>query len=346
MGLMDGGPLATEKTGSAESLPSAVRRRRWPLVSHALSTHGLAILGLVLIGVFSITLPSTFPTDATLRGILSDQMPVLFLAFGEMIVIACGQYDLSVGYGIGATSIIVVGLQVESHLSWPEAVLLTLLAGLVIGLVNGLLVHHAQINSFIATLGTGYAVYSFSEWYTGGSQISGNLPSGFSALTGTVAGIPVPALFAVAIAIILWLCFEYLPLGRYMYALGSNERAAELTGIPRGRFIVGGFMASGLLTGIAGVFVGSQLAVGQSNLGPEYLLPAFVGALLGATTVRPGRVNVWGTCIAVLILAVGVSGLEQLGASFFVEPLFDGATLIVAVGLAGLVARRRRHDTL
>lgn len=349
MGIMDDRQLTAQEgevpdSGEVVSAPAA--RRRLPSAGRVASTHGLGLLCLALILIFSIVLPSTFPTDLTLRGILSDQVPVLFLAFGEMIVIACGQYDLSVGYGIGATSIIVVGMQVQSpHMSWEVAILITLAAGLFIGLVNGVLVHYAKINSFIATLGTGYAVYGFSDWYTGGSQIAGNLPSHFSALTGTIGGIPVQAIFALVVGVVLWLCFEFLPIGRYMYALGSNERASELTGIPRGRYIVGAFMASGLLTAVAGVFVGSELGVGQSSLGPEYLLPAFVGALLGATTVRPGRVNVWGTCIAVLILAVGVSGLEQLGVSFFVEPLFDGATLIVAVGLAGLIARRRGQST-
>jgi ribose transport system permease protein len=344
MGITDRPQLAAHQA-ELGTPPKPKVRRRFPTTGHMVSVNGLTILGLILILIFSLVLPHSFPTDLTVRGILSDQMPVLFLAFGEMIVIACGHYDLSVGYGIGATSILVVGMQVQSHMSWELAILVTLAAGLFIGLVNGVLVHYARINSFIATLGTGYAVYSFSEWYTGGSQIAGNLPARFSSLTGTVLGIPFPAIFAVAIALLLWICFEYLPLGRYMYALGSNERASELTGIPRGRYIVGAFMASGLLTAIGGIFVGSELGVGQSNLGPEYLLPAFVGALLGATTVRPGRVNVWGTCVAVLILAVGVSGLEQLGVSFFVEPLFDGATLIIAVGLAGLVARRRRQDT-
>ncbi len=95
------------------------------------------------------------------------------------------------------------------------------------------------------------------------------------------------------------------------------------------------------MTAIAGVVLGAKLQVGQSNIGPEYLLPAFVGALLGSTSVRPGRVNVWGTIIAVLILAVGISGIQQMGASFFIEPLFNGLTLIVAVGLAGYFARRR-----
>ena len=76
-------------------------------------------------------------------------------------------------------------------------------------------------------------------------------------------------------------------------------------------------------------------------MGQEFLLPAFVGALLGATTVKPGRVNVWGTVVAVLILAVGISGIQQMGGAFYVEPLFNGATLVIAVGMAGWAARRR-----
>lgn len=87
----------------------------------------------------------------------------------------------------------------------------------------------------------------------------------------------------------------------------------------------------------------SQLLVGQSSVGPEYLLPAFTAALLGATSVRPGRVNVWGTVLAVAVLAVAVAGLNQLGAPFFVSPLFDGTMLILAVGLAVTASRRRQR---
>jgi ribose transport system permease protein len=87
--------------------------------------------------------------------------------------------------------------------------------------------------------------------------------------------------------------------------------------------------------------LGSKLQIGQANVGNEFLLPAFVGALLGSTAIRVGRVNVWGTLVAVAVLAVGISGIEQLGSSFFVEPLFNGTTLLIAVGLAGFAARRR-----
>jgi ribose transport system permease protein len=143
------------------------------------------------------------------------------------------------------------------------------------------------------------------------------------------------------VAVVLWVVFEYLPIGRHLYALGSNRKAAELVGIRSHRYVIGAFAASGLLVGITGVMTASLLQVGNPSLGPVYLLPAFVGALLGATSVRPGRVNVWGTIIAVLLLAVGISGLEHLSALFFVEPLFNGGTLLIATGVAGYAARRR-----
>lgn len=318
------------------------RRQRIPTLSHLVGVHGLLLLTILFAILFSILLPNTFPTSLTLQSILSDKSTVALLALAEMTVIAAGQFDLSIGYGIGITHILAVGLQIFSGLPWFIAVAIVLLVGAGIGLINGLLVHVAKIDSFIATLGVGTFIYGISNWYTNGQQIVGQLSPTFDAISGTsVLGIPAPAIYVTAIAIVLWIAFEFLPIGRYVYALGSNARAAELTGIPRGRYVVAVFVVSGFLTGVAGVILASKLQVGQSNIGPEYLLPAFVGALLGATTVRPGRVNVWGTIVAVLILAVGISGLQQMGGQFFVEPLFNGSTLVVAVGLAGYAARRR-----
>jgi ribose transport system permease protein len=259
-----------------------------------------------------------------------------------MIVIASGNFDLSVGYGMGAVYILSIVLQVQQGLSWPAAVFLAILAGLVIGVVNGVLVHYAKIDSFIATLGTGSVLFGLAQWYTNGRQIIGHLPAEFSNLNAAIIfGIPVPLIYILVVAVVIWVAFEFLPVGRYLYALGSNSRAAELIGIPRGRYVIGAYVASGLLMGIAGVLLGSQLQVAQSNVGADYLLPAFVGPLLGSTTIRPGRVNVWGTLVAVMVLAVGIAGIQQIGGSFFAEPLFNGATLLLAVGLAGYAARRR-----
>jgi ribose transport system permease protein len=140
---------------------------------------------------------------------------------------------------------------------------------------------------------------------------------------------------------VLWLLLERLPLGRYMYVIGSNTRAADLVGIPTRRYSVYAFAGSGLVVGFAGVLLAAQQQVGNPSVGLEYLLPAFVGALLGSTTIKPGRVNALGTVVAVAVLAVGLAGIAQLGAAFWVTPLFNGATLLSAVGLAGYAARRR-----
>jgi ribose transport system permease protein len=222
-------------------------------------------------------------------------------------------------------------------------VVITILAGGLVGLINGLLVEYARIDSFIATLGVGTMLYGFGTWYTNGTQIVGSVPDAFAALNdGRVAGIPLPALIVAVTTIGLWLMLEYLPFGRRLYAIGGNRRAAELTGIPTRRMVMTAFIGTGLIVGLAGTILAARLQVAQSSVGPEYLLPAFVGALLGATTVHPGRVNAWGTIIAVLVLAIGIAGLQQLGGSFFVEPIFQGAALIISVGLAGYAARRRR----
>ncbi len=314
------------------------------LASRAMSVYGLLILTVTLCVVFSLLMPTTFPTAFNARSILSDKSIVILIALAEMIVVSADQFDLSVGYGVGLAQILAIGFQTREHLAWPVAAMLVLAIGLCVGLVNGLLVTRAHIDSFIATLGVGTFLYGISEWYTHGAQVIGTVASSFRALSGNVAGIPLPAIYVVVIGLGLWLVLEYLPLGRYLYVLGSNPRAAELTGISSRKYVLIAFMAGGVLTGFAGIILQSRLGVGQSSVGANYLLPAFVGALLGATSVRPGRANVWGTVIAVLFLGIAVAGLEQLGAQFYVESLFNGGMLVLAVGLAGYAARRRLRN--
>jgi ribose transport system permease protein len=160
--------------------------------------------------------------------------------------------------------------------------------------------------------------------------------------TSFILGLPITFYYLLIIVVLLWLCLEHLPLGRYLYVVGANPRAADLVGIKRRRIVVYAFLGSGVITAIAGFFLASQQQIGDPSAGNAYLLPAFVGALLGSTTIKPGRANAWGTLIAVAILAIGLSGLQQLGAQFWVTPLFNGLTLLAAVGLAGFASRRRQ----
>lgn len=307
-----------------------------------LPVYGLVILTGFLIVLFSILLPNTFPTMLNLRAILSDKSIIGLLSLGAMIPMAAGRIDLTVGYGIVLWHILALSLQIYYGLPWPVAVLVVLALGLFTGFLNGLLVEVARIDSFIATLGTGTVLYAIALWHTGGRQVVGAVAPGFYGLSSTfVFGLPVTAFYVLAITITMWLVLEYTPIGRYLYAIGANQRAAQLNGIPTRKFVIGAFMTSGLLTALTGVLLAAKLRIGQASVGLEYLLPALVGAFLGSTTIKPGRVNVWGTVVGVAVLAVGIAGIQQFGGSFWVEPMFNGVTLLVAIGIAGYAQRRR-----
>ncbi|WP_227270168.1 ABC transporter permease [Roseobacter weihaiensis] len=304
--------------------------------------YGLVILTVLLIALFSILLPNTFPTMLNLRSIVSDKAIIALLSLGAMIPMAAGRIDLTVGYGIVLWHILAISLQTLFGMPWPLAVMLVLLLGALSGFLNGLLVEVAKIDSFIATLGTGTVLYALALWHTGGRQMVGVLPDGFYALNNTfVFGLPITGYYLMAITVMMWIVLEYTPVGRYLYAIGANQRAAQLNGIPTRKFVIGAFVASGTMTALAGVLLAAKLRIGQASVGLEFLLPALVGAFLGSTTIKPGRVNVWGTIVGVAILAVGISGIQQFGGSFWVEPLFNGVTLLIAIGIAGYAQRRK-----
>ena len=305
-------------------------------------TYGLVILMFGLILLFSILLPTTFPTMLNVRAILSDKAIIALLSLAAMIPMVAGRIDLTVGYGIVLWHILAISLQTLYGFPWPVAVAIVLVLGVVIGALNGLLVEVARIDSFIATLGTGTILYAIALWHTGGRQMVGALPDAFYAINGTfVFGLPITAIYVLVITVVLWIALEYTPIGRYLYAIGANQRAAELNGIPTRKFVIGAFVTSGLMTALAGVLLASKLRIGQASVGLEFLLPALVGAFLGSTTIKPGRVNVWGTIVGVMILAVGISGIQQFGGSFWVEPLFNGTTLLIAIGIAGYAQRKK-----
>jgi ribose transport system permease protein len=311
-------------------------------IGRAVPVYGLVGLTIALALLFSVLLPETFPTLFNLRAILSDKSVIALLALAATIPMITGKIDLTVGYGIVLWHILAISLQTRYGWSWPMAVLAVLACAGLCGLLNGLLVELAQIDSFIATLGTGTVIYALAMWHSGGRQVVGELPEGFVAIAGgNFLGLPVAAFYVLIVSVALWLVTEFTPLGRALYVIGANPKAAQLNGISVRKHVMGAFVASGLLSGFAGVLLASRLQIGQASVGLEFLLPALVGAFLGSTTIRPGRVNVWGTLVGVAILAIGISGIQQFGGAFFVEPLFNGVTLLVSIGIAGWAQQRR-----
>ncbi len=316
--------------------PAAARER----VTRFVSVWGLLVVLVALIVLFTALKPDTFPTAFNIRSILNNKSISAMVALAAMIPIAGNRFDLSVAFVLGISQMLAIGLQ-NYGIPWPVVALLLLGMGALVGLVNGILVTVVGIDSFIATLGTGTMLLGINQWYSGGIQVLAPLPQSFLDLSAVVYGVPLPAVYVAVIAAAMWIVFDYLPIGRYIYVLGLSPRAAQLNGISERKYITGALVASGVISAWAGIVLQSQLQVGQSTVGMEYLLPAFTAVLLGATAIKPGRVNVWGTILAVAVLAVTVAGLNQLGAPFFVEALFNGITLVVAVGLAVTANRRQ-----
>jgi ribose transport system permease protein len=335
-------PTRTD-TDTGTRQPPGRRPKPARKLSELVANYGLVIVFVLVLAVFAALKPATFLSSGNIGNLLTSQSVTALLAFAVMMPLATGRFDLSVGYHVGMAQVLVIGLQVNDNLSWQLAAAIVLAIGVVVGLVNGILVTRFKIDSFIATMGVGSLLYGVSNWYTGGQQIAGfNLPDNFADLSEIVGYVPLPAVYVAVVAVVLWIVLERLPLGRSLYVIGSNARAAELSGIRVGQHVAGAFAASGLLSAMAGILLGSILRSGTPSVGAEYLLPAFAGALLGATSIRPGRVNVGGTILAILILAFSFSGVQQMGAPFYVEYFFNGGILIIAVALSVYASIRRR----
>ena len=224
-----------------------------------------------MIVLFSILLPDTFPTWLNARSILADKSIVALLALAATLPMMAGRIDLTVGFGIVMWHILAISLQVKYGVPWPIAILLVVACAGFVGFLNGVLVEVAQVDAFVATLGTGTILYALALWHTDGRQIIGDLPRGFLAINATsIFGIPIPAFYVLALAIVLWIVSERLPIGRFIYAIGANEKAAALNGIPVRAYVIGVFVASGVITGLAGCVLGREAAHRPSERRPRF----------------------------------------------------------------------------
>jgi ribose transport system permease protein len=321
-------------------------RRGAPLSRRLLTVYGMVLVTVALFLLFAVLRPDTFPTPLNFRLLTSGNAVPLILALAVTVPMVAGKIDLSVGYGLGLWQVLALSLQLNG-IDYRLAILLVLAGGALVGLVNALLIELAQVDAFVATLATGQVIFAATYWYTGGKQVvdtEGARAAYFDALaTWSLGPVPGPFVIAVLLAVALWIVLEFFPVGRYLYAVGANPRAAELTGIRRRRYVVGAMVFSGMLCAVGGVLLAArQGGVAQANIGPDFLLPALAAAFLGSTTIRPGRVNAWGTLLGVVVITIGISGLQQLlPGHFYLEPLFSGLTLVVAITIASLASRRR-----
>lgn len=295
---------------------------------------------LALIVVFAIWVPETFLTQTTFKSILNDQAITGILALGVLMAFAAGQFDLSSAQNLGLSAVVCGSLIVYQGMSWPFAALITLVVGVVIGAVNGSLVL-LGVDSFIVTLGMSSVLLAITERIGGGAFI-GPLPASFRSLTtNSVLGVPVLALYALLVGVGIWYVLEHHPIGRRTYATGANPDAARLAGVRTKRYVFGSLALAGLVSALAGVLVAAKIGTVSPTVGPPYMLPSFAACLLGTTQIKVGRFNVWGTLLALLLLATGVKGVQLVGGQLWLTDLFNGVALVGAVTVAVLARKRK-----
>jgi ribose transport system permease protein len=294
---------------------------------------GLYIWALFIL-VFSLWVPGLFFTAATAHTIASEQAIDGFLAIAVLLALVTGTYDLSVGAVANLSTIVVTWLQVTEHFNVWLAIVVAVAASCVIGVVNGFVVVRLRVNSFIATLGMGTILAAVQSIVSGNTQPIPPINSVWSDLTQiNVGGFQIVFVYLVILGLITWWLLDYTPAGRYMHAVGGNPDAARLSGVKVGHWVWLSLIGSAAISGVAGVLYGSQSGP-SLTYGPGLLLPAFAAVFLGSTQFKPGRFKVWGTLLSIYVLATGVQGLEYVTGVQWLNDMFNGIALILAVAFA------------
>lgn len=284
--------------------------------------------------VFGIWVPHLFLTLSTVHSIASGNAILAMLAIALLIPLAAGAYDLSVGAVINLSTILATSLQSKNHWGMWEAIAVAVAASLLVGAVNGFFVVTLKVNSFIATLGMATIITAVQTIVSADNQPLPPVATAWMQLTQrTVLGFQIVFLYLIVIAVVVWWALDHTPPGRYLYAIGGNAEAARLSGVRVGRWTWWSLVASAGISGIAGVFYGS-LSGPSLTFGASLLLPAFAAVFLGSTQLRPGAFNIWGTLLAVYVLATGVQGLQYVTGVVWLNDMFNGVALLGAVSFA------------
>ena len=296
--------------------------------------------------VFSILRPDTFPTTANFSTIFGTQAVLVVLTLGLLIPLTAGDYDLSVAYNLTLAAMVVAILNVNFGWSVYLAILAALGAGAVVGFVNGGLVVIFGIDPFIVTLGTGTFVGGVVLWISASETLSGISTKLVNPVVADrFLGIPLEFYYGLGLCVFLWYVFEYTPLGRRLLFVGRGRNVSRLSGIRVNRVRWGALVASGFISAGAGVLYAGTTGAADPTSGISFLLPAFAAAFLGATTLMPGRFNPWGAIMAAYFLQTGITGFQLLGVESFVQQLFYGGALVIAVALSQVARRRQAHES-
>jgi ribose transport system permease protein len=317
-------------------------RPNWP---RFLESYALLAAALALGAVFGVLSPVSFLSWSNVSTMLGSQSILVVLSLALVIPLTAGDFDLSIASVMSLSAMIVALL--NAQFGWPIGLALVagLAAGAATGMVNAAFILYFRIPSLIVTLGTSTFVTGLVLWISGSNTITG-VSSDLVRWVVVVRpfGIPIAFYYALTLTVALWYFLEYTTPGRRLLFVGRNREVARLSGISVDRVRFFSFVCSGLIGAAAGVMYSGMMGAADPVSGQTFLLPTFAAAFLGATSVNPGRFNAWGTLIAVYFLVIGITGLTMLGVDTYIQNLFYGGALVLAVSLSQFVRKREAQD--
>ncbi|MET0746717.1 MAG: ABC transporter permease [Rhizobium sp.] len=288
------------------------------------------LIGLIIIlAVFAILVPN-FISERNLINILQQSSINACLALGMTLVIISGGIDLSVG-PTAAISAVVTATMLLSGVPVPLAILAGLAIGAACGFINGVLVAYVGLQPFIVTLGTLSTYRAIALIYTGGNPVLG-IPVGFRALfNGNLLGLPIPVWIVTVVAIAAWVLLKKTPIGEYLLAVGGNEEAAYVAGVPIARTKITAYVISGALAALAALILVGRLGAAEPILGNLWELDAIAASAIGGASLMGGKGSVLGTILGAVILGAMRNGLTLMNVQAFYQLLATGLIILVAM---------------
>ena len=301
-----------------------------------------AILLIICVLCFFIAIfTPNFLSGQNILNILRQSSIVGLMAIGTTYVIIGGGFDISVGSVLALSAALAIGLQ--THMPWPAAAAAALLAGVGVGLANGVLAAVVGIVPIIATLGTMTIVRGLTYIYTGGYPLVGESESFRYIGSGAPLRIPFPILLLAAMVLFWQFVLSRTRTGRYVCAVGGNKEASRLSGVAVDRYHIFTFLVGGLTAGMAGVVYASRLNSATPLAGQGYEMDAIAATVIGGASVSGGEGNVIGSLVGVLMLNIVSNMFNLVGMPVYVQHLIKGFIILVVVGIDSFSRKGERR---
>jgi ribose transport system permease protein len=276
--------------------------------------------------------------------ILGSNAVIALISIAALFPLVCNYFDFSLGANAVMTQVMTAGFMSTFGMPLWLSIVLSLILGTLVGVVNGFFVTRLHMSPFVTTLGMSMLLAGLLSWFTGGKTLASGIDPALIRFGSTrIAGIPLVFFITLLVALLAWYFLTHTPFGRSLYAIGSNPTAATLVGLPVTKNVWWSFIVAGFIAGAAGVLQLARVGSAAASDGGTLLFPALAAVFLGATAIRPGFFNVWGTIIGAVFVSVSVSGLALSGASGWASSVFNGIALLAAVALSTYLGRSKRR---